>query len=385
MTEEHFFQIISQGESQTIEFKKSTSMMREAIETIIAFANTEGGYLIFGVADDGSVIGQDVSDGTLKDIANSIKLNSDPKIYPTIEKIQINNKSCVVVSVDESPLKPHLAFGRPFLRVGAANQRIEREQYEYLLQQRFNGYGFDYLTRDEADINDIDVDTLMEFLETANSLRNLNENLLLPTEMILEKLDILRNGKITNAALLLFGKNPEKHFVSHYEIKCGQFIDDSNYDKILNDKEFKGNLISNFKFTLSFLLDTLKTKTEKQGINRTIIFEYPESVLREALVNMIVHRDYRQNIKSTVEVRPQKVIFYNPAQMFKPTISIESLKRQHPSRPGNKLIAKIFYLMGLFENWGGGTLHIINESLKNGKISPEFSFQEGMFKLELFR
>ncbi len=385
MTEEQFFQIISQGESQTIEFKKSTSMMREAIETIIAFANTEGGYLIFGITDDGAVIGQDVSDGTLKDIANSIKLNSDPKIYPTIEKIQINNKNCVVVTVDESPLKPHLAFGRPFLRVGAVNQRIEREQYEYLLQQRFNGYGFDYLTRDDADINDIDVDTLMEFLETANSLRNLNENLLLPTEMILEKLDILRNGKITNAALLLFGKKTEKHFMNHYEIKSGQFIDDSNYDKILNDKEFKGNLISNFKFTLSFLLDTLKNKTEKQGINRTIIFEYPESVLREALVNMIVHRDYRQSIKSTVEVRPQKVIFYNPAQMFKPTISIESLKRQHPSRPGNKLIAKIFYLMGLFENWGGGTLHIINESLKNGKICPEFSFQEGMFKLELFR
>ena len=60
---------------------------------------------------------------------------------------------------------------------------------------------------------------------------------------------------------------------------------------------------------------------------------------------MIVHRDYRQSIKSTVEVRPASVSFYNPAHLFGPAITIKNLTKRHPSRPGNKLIAKIFYLI----------------------------------------
>jgi len=57
---------------------------------------------------------------------------------------------------------------------------------------------------------------------------------------------------------------------------------------------------------------------------------------------MIVHRDYRPNVKSTVEIRPGVASFYNPAQLFGPTINIERLSKIHPSRPGNKLIAKFF-------------------------------------------
>jgi ATP-dependent DNA helicase RecG len=114
-------------------------------------------------------------------------------------------------------------------------------------------------------------------------------------------------------------------------------------------------------------------------------WEFPVSVIREALVNMIVHRDYRQNIKSTVEIRPSTVSFYNPGQLFGPTITIERLKTFHPSRPGNRLIAKIFYLMGLFENWGGGTLKILAETIESGKPSPEFFFEQGMFRLLLLR
>jgi ATP-dependent DNA helicase RecG len=86
-----------------------------------------------------------------------------------------------------------------------------------------------------------------------------------------------------------------------------------------------------------------------------------------------------------VEIRPSEVSFYNPAQLFGPTITIERLKRLHPSRPGNKLIAKTFYLMGLFENWGGGTLKIVSETTKSAKPSPEFYFEDGMFRLVLFR
>lgn len=378
-------QLINQGESEKVEFKKSTGLLREAVEALCAFANHRGGYLFFGVEDDGRVIGQGVGDDTLRNIANTIKLNTEPKLYPTIEAVEIAGKSCILVTMEESPLKPHLAYGRPYLRMGPTNQVLDRERYDHLLQQRFNGYGFDYLSQRKATLNDIDTDTVYQFLETANGVRNLNENLYLPLDVILQKLELMNDQGVTNAALLLFGKQPQRFFANHYEIKCGKFVADQGYDEILNEQEFSHNLIRNFYAALSFLLESIEKRATKGEVQRTEAWEYPVGVLREALVNLIVHRDYRQDVKSTIEVRPGFIQFYNPGQLFQPTITIERLSRLHPSRPGNKLIAKIFYLLGLFENWGGGTLKIIEESQKASKATPAFAFEDGMFKVTLFR
>jgi len=377
--------MIEKGESETLEFKKSTASLREGIETSCAFANHRGGYLIFGIDNNGAIVGQEVTDDTIKNIANTVKLNTDPKLYPVIEKVELEGKTCILITVEESPLKPHLAYGRAYLRVGTTNQKLDREQYEYQLQQRFNGYAFDYQAQTGATLNDIDTDSLYEFLETANSIRDLNENMFLPPDIVLEKLDLMTERKLTKAAILLFGKQPEKFFADHFEIKCGKFADDTGYDEITNDKMFRQNLIQNFHAAFNFIMESIGKSSLKSDIHRKEKWEFPVGVIREGLINMIVHRDYRQNIKSTLEIRPSAVSFYNPAQLFGPSITIERLKTLHPSRPGNRLIAKIFYLMGLFENWGGGTLKIISETIKSGKPSPEFYFEDGMFRLVLFR
>jgi len=382
---DEILELIKKGESETVEWKKSTSLLREAIQTICAFANHHGGYVVFGIDDRGRILGQQVTDDTIKNISNAMKLNTDPKLYPDIEKIELEGKTCLLVSVDESPLKPHLAYGRAYFRVGTTNQKLDRDHYEYLLQQRYNGYGFDHQIHGNASLDDIDTDSLYEFLDTANSIRNLNENMLLPPDMILKKMDLMNEKGITKAALLLFGKNPARFFINHFEVKCGRFLDDEGYDEIENDKEFSGNLISIFKAVINFVLESINKRSLKGDVHRKEEWELPVSVIREAIVNMIVHRDYRQNIKSTLEIRPSAISFYNPGLLFGPSITIDRLKTLHPSRPGNKLIAKIFYLMGLFENWGGGTLKIISETVKSGKPSPEFSFEGGMFRLVLFR
>ena len=83
------------------------------------------------------------------------------------------------------------------------NQQLDREQYAHLLQQRFNGYGFDHLVQPGATLADIDTDTLTQFLETANAVRNLNESLLLPTDVVLQKLDLMTDKGLTNASLMV--------------------------------------------------------------------------------------------------------------------------------------------------------------------------------------
>jgi ATP-dependent DNA helicase RecG len=282
-------QLIAGGESQTVEFKKSTGLIREAIETICAFANQHGGYLLFGVDDNGAVLGQQVADDTLRNLANAVKLNTDPKLYPAIERVEVDGKSCILVTTEESPLRPHLAYGRPFLRVGPTNQAIDREQYAWMLQQRFNGYGFDHLIQRQASLQDIDSEAVYQFLEIANSVRNLNENLLLPVDVVLQKMDLMIDQGLTNAALLLFGRNPAKFFANHFEVKCGKFVSDSGYSEIANEQEFGHALIQNFHAALAFLLESIEKRSVKGDVQRVETWEYPVGVLREALVNMIVH------------------------------------------------------------------------------------------------
>jgi ATP-dependent DNA helicase RecG len=377
--------IIFQGESETVEFKKSTSLLREAIETICAFANTSGGVLFFGVSDNGNILGQQVTDDTLRTIANSVALNTEPKLYPAVNKTEIEGKFCVVVTIEESPLKPHLAYGRPYIRVGTTTQRTDRNYYEMLLMQRYNGYGFDFLIQKNAELTDIDVDSVYEFLDAANANRNLNVSLVSPINEVLHKLDLMTGEGITNAAILLFGKEPAKFFDFHFEIKAGVFDADEQYDHIQNEQQFSGNLFYNYKQALLLLLNSIAKEATKIQGHTVESYEIPVDVLKEALVNMIVHRDYRQGIKSTIEIRPSFISFYNPGHLFTPSITIEGLKRSHPSRPGNKLLSKIFYLAGLFENWGGGTLKIITECNKIGLIEPIFSFEGGMFRLTISR
>ena len=95
-----FHQELANGESEGIEFKRSTSLLKEAIQTLCAFANHRGGILYFGIADDRKIIGQTVTDDTLKNVANSIKLNTDPKLYPQVERVEFEQKFYVQVCME---------------------------------------------------------------------------------------------------------------------------------------------------------------------------------------------------------------------------------------------------------------------------------------------
>lgn len=129
----------------------------------------------------------------------------------------------------------------------------------------------------------------------------------------------------------------------------------------------------------NFLLSLIHKQSEKKGVRRKETWEFPILVLREALVNMIVHRDYRQGIKSTIEVRPSFILFSNLAHLFTPTITIERLKTVHPSRPGNRLIAHIFYLMGFLRIGAGVRLKSFQKQFKVEKSLPNFRLRVGCF------
>lgn len=121
-------------ESETLEFKESLSGWKEIIETISAFSNTKGGTILIGINDSGKIKGVDIGKSTLEDLANKIKENTDPKIYPHINTKVIDGKSIIIIDVKESSDHLILALGRPLKRMGKSTMRMSKDSQRFFPQ-----------------------------------------------------------------------------------------------------------------------------------------------------------------------------------------------------------------------------------------------------------
>jgi len=125
-------EIISQGESETIEFKESTGEWKEIIKTISAFTNTKGGNILIGASDKGKIIGVQIGKKTIEALVNKIKENTDPKIFPSISVENIKKQNVILIKVEENKSKPVFAFDRVYKRVGKSTVKASSEEIRKL-------------------------------------------------------------------------------------------------------------------------------------------------------------------------------------------------------------------------------------------------------------
>ena len=190
---------IKAGESDVVEFKKSTSELKNAIEDICAFANHKDGMLIFGVDPEGNVIGQDISNSTIEKVTTQILNLISPKIYPLITKVEIEGKQCLVVELESNFEKPYFYKGKAYKRVGTSNSFLSPYEIKKYIYERDNEKYRWERGKLEKDWNLISEEKIRKFLHRVNINRNLNfdENETIP--VIFEKLDLLNNGEITTS------------------------------------------------------------------------------------------------------------------------------------------------------------------------------------------
>ncbi len=121
-------ELIEIGESETVEFKKSTGEWKEIVETISAFANTKGGVILVGVDKKKEVCGVSIGKGTIEDLTNKILNNTEPKIYPEIGIQSLDKKNIIYMKVETYPYDVVLAFGKPYKRVGRNTVRMNNDE-----------------------------------------------------------------------------------------------------------------------------------------------------------------------------------------------------------------------------------------------------------------
>ncbi len=199
------------------------------------------------------------------------------------------------------------------------------------------------------------------------------DNLDEPKEMLLERLGLIRNGHLTNAAMLLFSENPEKWQLGAY-VKIGFF---RNHADLEYQDEIRGPLIDQIDRVIEVVhLKYMKARITYEGIQRIERYFVPDEALREAILNAICHKDYSRSIPIQISVYEDRLYIGNVGQLPK-NWTLDDLLGKHTSIPFNPSIANVFYLAGHIESWGRGIEKIFSACKAENVPEPTFKIHPG--------
>ena len=188
-------------ESETIELKKSTAQLERALKAVCAFLNHKGGTIYFGINNHGEIIGQDVSDTTLKNISSKIRQKIKPEITPEITIAELNNNKIIKVIVREGNNKPYFLDGVAYKRSGTENIIIPPDELRRLFLE-IDKKHWDAEICEGATSEDIDEEKVKLFLRKAKAERNFEVEETIPVSEALEKLELEEDKyKLTNSSI----------------------------------------------------------------------------------------------------------------------------------------------------------------------------------------
>ena len=374
------FALLEDDEKENVEFKTSLSEIGEILKTISAFSNKRGGTILVGVNNDRDVVGVDIGTNTLERLANNIRRETDPQIFPFIDYFEQDDKTVISIEVSESTSKPVFYRDKAYIRVGRTNQKLSSTEIRNLITTEHRVTSWDEQAVTEASFEDVDRNKLTDFLKLAVLKRNLDLDPKSPVEEALSRLDLLRDGKLTNAAILLFGKNPQK-FVLQAFTQCGKFkgVDTVEFEDM---HDFNGTLIDQRDDALRFAEKHIRRSARIEGSERVEEFEYPIESIREAITNAICHRDYRINSNVQLRIFDDRMEIWGCGPLPEP-LTVEDLKKPHDSIRRNPLIAGSLFKIGFIERWGTGTQRIIDFCLEQGLPEPLFEIKSGSLVVTL--
>ena len=366
-------------EDQSTEFKES--WRDEHLKNICAFANTKGGRLFIGINDNGQIVGVKDSKKLLDDIPNKVINYLGIIVGAVLHHCKDSGLDYIEIIVPESSV-PISYRGIYYVKSGSTKQELKGVALQQFIIKRM-GKTFDELPANGANINSIDEGAVRKFLRKAINANRVSleadgDNIL----SVLSNLNLLtEDGKLKNAAILLFGKDPRRFLISTYFAigRFGSSDHDLRYQDII-----EGNIFE----MPDRVMETLRAKylvspIRYEGLQRLEELEYPEESLREAILNSVIHKDYT-GVHIQLSVYDDKLILWNEGRL-PADLTIEMLKAKHPSKPHNKNIADIFFKAGYIEAWGRGITKILLGCQKANLPEPIIEEAFGGIQITFFK
>jgi ATP-dependent DNA helicase RecG len=354
-------------ETQNVEWKEN--WRDEYLKWVSGFANAQGGKLYIGMDDNGKISGLQDTRKLLEDIPNKTK--DILGILVDVNLHKQGDKEYLEIIVEPYPY-PISYKGQYFYRSGSTKQELKGAALDKFLLQK-QGLRWDSVPIYGVPTKGLDASAFSYFREHATRSKRLANDLLNENNRnLLDKLHLLNGKHLKRAAILLFHPDPER-FVTGAFIKLGFFESD---DHLVFQDIIHGNLFVQVERTIELLLTKyLRATIRYAGISRVEEYPYPEGALREALLNAVAHKDYSLGHSIQISVYEDKIVFWNEGAL-PDNWTAKRLSMKHASRPFNPDIASTFFLAGLIESWGRGTLRIISECKRIGLPAPVF-YAEG--------
>lgn len=350
------------GESETLEFKRSTGEQRAAMHALVAMLNHRGGRVLFGVEADGRVVGQQVSDRTLEDLAQEIR-EIEPPVFPAVERVAVDDgREVLVVTVPHGPARPYSHRGTAYRRVGNVNARLSRDEYNRLLLETLHAERrWENEPADGWAVADLDADEIVRTVEEAIRRGRVEDPGTRDPAALLRGLGLARDGTLLRAAPVLFGRDEALELRAPQCLLRVARFRGTDRTEFIDNRQFHGNVFALLQRAERFLRESLPVA----GRVMPGLFErvddplYPLLALREALANAFCHRDYSIGGGSVAVAIYDDRLEVTSSGRLHFGLTPDALLAPHESLPWNPLIARVMYRRGLIEQWGRGTLKIV--------------------------
>lgn len=351
---------------------KTTELKREYVDdiknTVVAFANCDGGTIYIGINDDGSIRGVDDADETMLRVTNAIRdaVRPDVTMFVDCGGEDIDGKQVVRVTVRRGTARPYYLRGkgiRPegvYVRQGASTVPASETAILDMIKET----GGDSYEAARSLIQQLTFDKAAEFFKRrgvsfgAAQMRTLR--------MIGE------DGMYTNLAFLLSDQ-------CAHSLKMAVF--EGGRKSVFKDRlELSGSLLAQLDGAYEFIDRFNRTRAEFDGLDRIDRRDYPPEAVREALLNALVHRDYSFSAPTLISVFDDRIEFVSVGGLVK-GLSMDDL-RLGVSILRNPNLANIFYRLRLIEAYGTGMLKI-NECYEDALQKPKIEASSHAFKVTL--
>jgi len=351
---------VALGEHTRQQFKRSFHNPDALAAELAAFANSGGGTLLIGVADDGIITGLSAADVRHLNqmLSNASSQHVRPPIHPHTENVQTHAGLVMVVTVPNGLAKPYLdQQGRIWVKQGADKRHVTaREEMQRMFQSGGLVYA-DVVPVTGTTSADLDEPTFRRYLSQHYSADTAQTGL--PLDAVLQNLGLGDGRELTLAGLMLFGRNPLR-WRPAFTIKAVAFFGTSIADSHYQDsQDFSGTLPAQYAETLAFIKRNLRRVQGDQGFNSPGILEVPEVALQELLVNALVHRDYFTSASIRILVFRDRIEIISPGPL-PDSLSIDDIRHGKTNRRNPTLSEHAFRLLP-YRGMGSGIPRALGE------------------------
>ena len=363
--------------TETLEFKKSTSEIKEAIQSIGAILNKhQHGEVYFGVKPDGTVIGQTVTEETLRQVSQKIKNFIEPKIYPEVRRVVLDGRECVHVRFSGTQT-PYFVYNIARMRVADEDIVMTREEItQLLLQSGREGNRWESLVSNKT-IDDVDEEILKKYIQQAHD-NNRIPIVYSDKRTVLNQLEVIEDDYLLNSGKVLFSDDLLQ------DIQLAIFATEERVT--FNDiQRYHGSILKLVDLAETYIKTNIRWRVEFNGdLQRKEIPEIPIEAVREALLNSFCHKDYSVGESNEVAIYPDRIEIYNPGTFpngLDPEDYIDRIER--PVRR-NPQIARLLYYSKDIESFGTG-LRRIAQYCKMSGVRYEFQKKKTGFVVCFYR